>query len=200
MSSSSRARRGVIKRGPTKPEKVDRVTVDLDGYPDLVVVYLGMPVRRPRGLLRLLRLGPQIAHASRQQPDGLLLHEAFIWSLFPPHAGLRQYWRDFDSLERWTRSEPHRNWWREFFKDTGGTAFWHEAYFVGDRAEAVYDGLSTPTGFARFAPTQPARGSKFSSRYRAKRGGPQVAPPVVDEESYYRDESHTTSKSEGVTP
>ena len=34
-------------------------------------------------------------------PDGLLLHENITWSLLPPHAGFRQYWRDFDSLERW---------------------------------------------------------------------------------------------------
>ena len=36
---------------------VDRRTVDLSAYPDLVVVYLGMRVRRPRGLLYLLGLG-----------------------------------------------------------------------------------------------------------------------------------------------
>ncbi len=88
---------------------VDRQTVNLAGYPDLVVVYLGMKVRRPRGLLRLLGLGPQIGKSWRKQPDGLLLHEDLVWSLFPPHLGMRQYWRDLDSLERWTRSEPHRS-------------------------------------------------------------------------------------------
>jgi hypothetical protein len=36
----------------------------------------------------------------------VLLHEDLIWSLFPPHVGMRQYWRDFDSLESWTRSGP----------------------------------------------------------------------------------------------
>lgn len=44
----------------------------------------------------------------RAHPDGLLLHENLIWSLFPPHVGMRQYWRDLASLESWTRSEPHR--------------------------------------------------------------------------------------------
>jgi hypothetical protein len=40
-----------------------------------------------------------------QQPDGLLLPEDLIWS---PHLGMRRYWRDIDSLNRWRRSEPHR--------------------------------------------------------------------------------------------
>ena len=35
---------------------VDRQTVDLSAYPDLVVIYLGMRVLRPRGMLRLLGL------------------------------------------------------------------------------------------------------------------------------------------------
>ena len=39
---------------------VDRQTVDLSAYPDLVVFYLGIRVRRPRGMLRLLGLEPQI--------------------------------------------------------------------------------------------------------------------------------------------
>ena len=33
--------------------RVNRETVDLSGYPDLIVIYLGMRVRRPRGVLKL---------------------------------------------------------------------------------------------------------------------------------------------------
>src|SRR5260221_728784 len=47
----------------------------------------------------------------------LLLHEDFIMSLFPVHGGMRQYGRDWDSLEKWARSEPHRQWWTNFLKD-----------------------------------------------------------------------------------
>jgi hypothetical protein len=110
--------------------KVDRQTVDLSAYPDLVVIYLGMRVRRPRGLLRAFGLGPQIRKSWQGEPEGLLLHEDLLWSLFPLHLGMRQYWRDLDSLERWTRSEPHRIWWQQFLRDSGGTGFWHEAYFM----------------------------------------------------------------------
>jgi hypothetical protein len=84
--------------------RVERRTVDLSAYPDLVVIYLGMRVNRLRGFLRFLGLGPQIDKAATDKPDGLLLHETFWFS--PRHGGLRQYWRDYESLEAWTRSEP----------------------------------------------------------------------------------------------
>src|SRR5262245_24392311 len=103
---------------------MDRRTVDLSTYPDLVVIYLGMRVNVPTGLKTLLGFGPKINRAVALAPDGLLLHESLIYSLFPPHIGMRQYWRDFDALERWSRSEPHRAWWQAFLRNSGGTGFW----------------------------------------------------------------------------
>jgi hypothetical protein len=161
--------------------KVERQTVDLSGFPDLVVIYLGMRVSRPRGLRRLFGLGPQIQRSWKEQPDGLLLHEDIVWSLIPPHVGMRQYWRDLDSLERWTRSEPHRRWWRDFLRDSGGTGFWHEAYFMRGGAEAIYDDMAAPTGFSRFAPVRPARGAMFSARGRVQPGRTPLVAPVVSE-------------------
>jgi hypothetical protein len=163
---------------------VDRQTVDLSEYPDLVVVYLGMRVRRWRGLATMLGLGRRVRQAWKQDPDGLLLHEDFIWSLTPPHLGMREYWRDLDSLERWTRSEPHRQWWQQFLKDTGGTGFWHEAYLMAGGMEAIYDDMPG-LGMARFAPVRPARGVRFSSRQRAGRDEKPAPIPVVPEGEYY---------------
>jgi hypothetical protein len=165
--------------------RVERQTVDLSGFPDLVVVYLGMRVRRPLGLLRVLGIGPQVQKSWKEHPDGLLLHEDLIWSLFPPHVGMRQYWRDLDSLERWTRSEPHQRWWRDFLRDSGGTSLWHEAYFIAGGAEAIYGDMAAPMGFAHFAPTLPARGAMFSARGRAGCSGPLTVPPVVSEADHY---------------
>src|SRR5262249_23089441 len=85
--------------------KVERQTVDLSVYPDLVVIYLGMRVNAWMGSVD-------------QKPDGLLLHENLIYSLIPLHLGMRQYWRDFDALEAWTRSTPHREWWRNFLRSS----------------------------------------------------------------------------------
>ena len=165
--------------------RVDRSTIDLSDYPDLVVVYLGMRVNRPRGVLRLLGLGPQIKRSWKAEPDGLLLHEDLIWSLVPPHAGMRQYWRDLESLERWTRSEPHREWWRAYLRDSGGTGFWHETYFMRGGIEAIYDDMAKPTGLARVAPQVAARGRMFSARNRAGDSNPTTVAPVVLENNYY---------------
>jgi Domain of unknown function (DUF4188) len=87
--------------------KALRQTVDLSAYPDLVVVYLGMTVNMLTGLKTLLGFGPKIEGSVAARPDGLLLHENMFYSLFPLHLGMRQYWRDFDSLERFTRTDPH---------------------------------------------------------------------------------------------
>lgn len=164
--------------------RVNRLTVDLDDYPDLVMILLGMRVRTPRGLLRLLGVGPKLYRSHADRPDGLLLHEDVVWSMLPPHWGARQYWRDLDALERWTRSAPHRQWWSEFLRDSGGTGFWHEAYFRRGGIDAVYDDMTRPAGLAAFAPVVPARGPMFSTRGRVHGDRPAV-PPVISESNYY---------------
>lgn len=165
------------------PAKVNRATVDLSAYPNLVVIYLGMRVTSLRGLKTLAQFGPRIKAAVDQKPDGLLLHENLIFSLLPLHAGMRQYWRDFESLEVWARSLPHRNWWQSFLRDSGGTGFWHETYFMRGGMEAVYDNLCEPLGFMRFAPTRPARGPMFSARRRAGLAGePSLKPGIAEED------------------
>ena len=148
---------------------VTRQTVDLSSFPDLVVIYLGMKVRSPRGLLTVLRFGPRISAAVAEKPTGLLLHESMLFSIFPLHVGMRQYWRDFDALEAWARSLPHQKWWQDFVRDSGGTGFWHETYFIRGGMEAIYDDMKAPVGFGRFAPVQAAEGAMFSARQRARR-------------------------------
>ena len=165
--------------------KVNRRTVDLSGYPNLVVIYLGMRVNALTGLKTLLGFGPKIAKSVEAQPDGLLLHEDLIFSLLPPHLGMRQYWRDFESLESWARSEPHRVWWQQFLRDSGGTGFWHEAYFMRGGMEAVYDDIVKDLGFLRFAPVHAARGSMFTARGRAQQPGEPATPVVVSEDDFY---------------
>jgi Monooxygenase af470-like len=161
--------------------KVNRRTVDLSGYPGLVVVYLGVRVNTLMGLKTLLGFGPKIAASVDAQPDGLLLHENLIYSLFPPHAGMRQYWRDFESLEAWARSEPHRDWWKKFLRDSGGTGFWHETYFMRGGMEAIYDDVRAPLGLLKFAPSHEARGPMFSARQRAGLGGSATSSAPLSE-------------------
>jgi hypothetical protein len=164
---------------------VERRTVDLSAYPDLVVIYLGMRLNAWRGLKTFFGLGPQIERSWKAKPDGLLLHENLIFSLVPLHGGMRQYWRDFESLERWARSEPHRIWWQNFLRDSGGTGFWHETYFMRGGMETIYDDMTAPIGMLKFAPTKPARGPMFSARTRAGMGAEVPAPAGVSEADLY---------------
>ncbi|MGH8563851.1 MAG: hypothetical protein ACREXW_07085 [Gammaproteobacteria bacterium] len=52
--------------------KVNRRTVDLSGYPDLIVIYLGMRVNALTGLKTPLGFGLKIAQSVEVQPDGCL--------------------------------------------------------------------------------------------------------------------------------
>jgi hypothetical protein len=168
--------------------RVHRQTIDLSAYPDLVVIYLGLRVNALTGLKTVLGLGPQIDASVAAKPDGLLLHEPVFYSLFPPNIGMRQYWRDMDSLLAFTRSEPHRTWWTQFMKNSGGTGFWHETYCMRGGMEAIYDNLPKPMGFARFAPNVEARGTRYTAMQRAGRGeGVLPSDPVVRESDLYRD-------------
>jgi hypothetical protein len=160
-----------------------RQTVDLAPYPDLVVVYLGMRVNVLTGIKTLIGFGPKIEGSVASKPNGLLLHENMIYSLFPPHIGMRQYWRDFESLERWTRADPHRTWWKQFLQDTGGTGFWHELYSVRGGFESVYIDIEKPIGFLRFANPIAAKGGFFTARDRLRRGGvPEMPAPYTETE------------------
>jgi len=163
--------------------RVERKTVDLSGYPDLVVIYLGMRVNRIWGIKTLLGFGLQIGRSVSARPEGLLLHEPIIYSLFPMHMGMRQYWRDTDSLLRWTRSEPHRQWWQQFLKNSGGAGFWHETYFRRGGMEAIYDDVPERIGFMGFAPAVTARGPMFGAAARA--GQHASGEPVLTEKELY---------------
>lgn len=159
--------------------RVQRSTVDLSGYPDLVVILLGMRVNAITGLRTLLGFGPKIDDAVSKTPDGLLAHEYFLLSLRPPHLGMRQYWRDFESLEQFAHSEPHRLWWQKYLRNTGKTGFWHETYFKAGGMEAVYVDMPGDIGLRRFAPALPARGAMFSARARAQ-GTDKPTPAAPD--------------------
>ena len=87
----------------------------------------------------------------------------------------------------WTRSDPHRQWWQGFLKDSGGTGFWHETYFRRGGMEAIYDDVPKPIGFMAFAPIVAARGPMFGA---AARGGKDFAErPVLSEEDLYGHEA-----------
>jgi hypothetical protein len=140
-----------------------RRSVDLSAWPDLVVINLGMRVRSPRGLATLLRIGRGLSALPRERPDGWLGQEFMMFG--PLHVALRQYWRDFASLERFTKAEPHRGWWTEFLKDNAGTGFWHEMYTARGGMEAIYIGMPR-IGLGAFAPERAPQGPFMTARGR----------------------------------
>jgi hypothetical protein len=154
-----------------------RQTVDLSAYPDLVVVVLGLKLRGLRALPAALGLGRGLDEIKRTPPDGLLAHEGLLfgWN----HFGMRQYWRDFDALERFTRAQPHGAWWKGFLKDPRACGFWHEAYSAKRGMEAIYINMPAPTGLATFAPIRKPEGPFMSSRDRLRENATQATTRVA---------------------
>ena len=161
-----------------------RQSVDLAAYPNLTVIYLGMRANSLRGLKTLVNFGSKIKRAVAANPEGLLLHENILLTFFPPHAGMRQYWRDFDSLERWARTGVHAQWWKGFLEDRSGVGFWHETYLREGQIESVYIDMP-PVGLSQFAPVEEARGSMFSARKRRGLAENSDLPSPVTERQLY---------------
>jgi hypothetical protein len=79
---------------------VTRRAPDFSGYPDLVVMMLGMHVRTWFGLRTLLGFRKPIELAGAARPEGLLHYENnIVFSLSPTHVGMRWYWRNMASLD-----------------------------------------------------------------------------------------------------
>ena len=140
-----------------------RQSVDLSGYPDLVVIYLGYRARNLAGVRGLLRIGRGLRDLQQNPPDGLLSHEG-LWFGFL-HPGFRQYWRDFDSLEAYTKAAQHAAWWRDFARDPAGNGVWHETYRMRGGMEAIYSDVPR-LGFGSFAPERAPVGPFMSARQR----------------------------------
>ena len=141
-------------------------------------MYLGLRVEEPPGAVEeppgaetVERLAPQIRASVDAGPDGLLLHEEVVFpENDPPYFGMRQYWRDFESLEAWARSLPHKTWWTDYLRDRGGTSFWHETYFRRGGIESAFVDVADGTlGLNRFAPMVRSEGPMLSARLRIEK-------------------------------
>ncbi|EZP51254.1 monooxygenase family protein [Sphingomonas sp. RIT328] len=151
---------------------INRQSVDLSAYPDLVMILLGFRVKGWRGLRALRRIGPGLHAIARNRPDGLLAHEGMMFSL--THFGFRQYWQDMDSLERFTRGGPHADWWRDVRALSAGAGFWHETYHARGGVEALYVAMPEPVGLQHFAAERRPDGPFMSARSRIQGGAASV--------------------------
>ena len=153
-----------------------RMTADYDG--PLVIFIIGMRINRlfrPGKWLPVVRaMGPMIAELERDPGSGFL-----GWQ--PMLAGLRtmllvQYWRDFDSLETYSRARDKQHWpaWTAFNKAIGtdGTVgIFHETYVVAPAGhETVYVNMP-PFGLGRVGRLVAAEGKRKDARERMKQAG-----------------------------
>ena len=122
-----------------------RYTADIDG--DFVVFLIGMRLNHP---LRIRKWWPVAAAMPRmlkllsQHPElGCLGFQQW----FGRTTILVQYWRDFDSLDRFAKDRdlPHLEPWRRFnraVRASGDVGIWHETFRVrAGEYEAVYGNM-----------------------------------------------------------
>lgn len=119
-----------------------RHTAAIDG--DFVVFLIGARLNRLRAANRMRRIGGQMTQMQKvlaTRPELGCLHTQ---NWFGRTTVAVQYWRDFESLERFARDKdlPHLEPWREFnrlVRDSRDIGIWHETYQVGaGQHEAMY--------------------------------------------------------------
>ncbi len=151
-----------------------RFSIDLNQLESqkFAIVKLGFFWNNLRGIWEFWRYSELIKKQAGNWADSGLLHtEFFLYS--GKHAGLMQYWRSFEDLEKWAcKHEDHVNWWKEMEAQNKWEhmSMYHEVYLVDKcDVEAIYN---FPKGFkkedfpsmASFLPhTTPA---KFRARER----------------------------------
>ena len=108
-----------------------------------------------------------------EHPDkGFLGGESF---LYWRGAGLIQYWRSFEDLERFARSpeEPHLKAWQRFNRVVGAdgsVGIWHETYLINPgNYEAIYGNMPI-FGLAAATKHVPMTGRKETARQRVGNG------------------------------
>jgi hypothetical protein len=122
-----------------------RYLAEIDG--DFVVFLIGM---RFNNLIRVNRWWPvftampKMVRTLNAHPElGCLGAQQWIGRT----TLMLQYWRDFDSLDRFARDQdlPHLEAWRQFnrhVRDNGSVGIWHETYRVkAGEYEGIYGNM-----------------------------------------------------------
>ena len=123
-----------------------RYTADIEG--DFVVFLIGMRANRPwklRKTLMVARAMPPILRDLEAHPEKGCIGTR--QALLSPIATLAiQFWRDFESLERYAKDDMvHSEPWKRFFKVVGlqgDVGIWHETFQVrAGEYESVYGNM-----------------------------------------------------------
>ena len=144
-----------------------------EGMEELCLVRLGFRVRKLRAWPFALRVGRAIDRAAAEAiaaGAGLLSSETFL--VGRDHLGVIQYWRDFESLDAWSRRPPHSEWWGqalERMRTKGDFGISHETYLVPRAGVEAIAIDCPPTGLFAFGATGEATGPMTTSRGRLGR-------------------------------
>ena len=122
-----------------------RYTAEMEG--DFVVFLIGMRFNQPlkvRTWWPVVTAMPRMIKVLAQHPElGCLGTQQW----FGRTTLLLQYWRDFESLDRFARDRdlPHLEPWRRFnraVRDSGDVGIWHETFRVrAGEYEAIYGNM-----------------------------------------------------------
>jgi len=136
---------------------------------DFVVFIIGIRINQPwrlnKWLPAFLAMPRMLKELQKQPESGFLGYIS---------AGLLsvQYWRSFEHLEAYARSQDHVHWpaWVAFNKRMrdcrGAVGIWHETYLVrAGQYETVYSGMPR-WGLGRAGASVPASGRKETARDR----------------------------------
>lgn len=158
-----------------------RFTADIDG--DFVVFLIGMRFNAPLKVHKwwpVFVAMPKMLRVLAQHPElGCLGTQSWIGRT----TVIVQYWRDFESLDRFARDKdlPHLEPWRQFnrrVRASGDVGIWHETFKVpAGGYEAVYGNMPV-FGLARAGTHVPVgrRGQSAASRI----GATAIDEPAVE--------------------
>ena len=145
----------------------NRMTGELEG--DFVVFLIGMRVNKPWKIHKWLPVFlamPRMLRELEAQPESGFLGHITGFTV------IVQYWRSFDRLEAYARSQDRQHWpaWVTFNKRIGNSrgdvGIWHETYQVrAGEYETVYSGMP-PYGLGSAGKLVPASGRSESARGR----------------------------------
>jgi hypothetical protein len=149
-----------------------RVTAEIED--DFVVFLIGMRINRWLKVWKWLPIFlamPKMIRELERDPDaGFLGATTYFGS--PRRPMLVQYWRSFEDLERYSRSQDAVHWpaWVSFNKrvgSNGDVGIWHETYLIpAGGYECVYNNVP-PTGLGAVTNLVPAAGRKATAASRA---------------------------------
>ena len=146
-----------------------RMAAQIDG--DFVVFLIGMRINKPWKVHKwwpvFMAMPAMLKELQAGGPSTGFLGYSSLGL-----KALIQYWRSFDHLEAYARSQDHKHWpaWGAFNKalknSRGDVGIWHETYLVqAGQYEAIYSGMP-PIGLGRVATLVPADASHETARQR----------------------------------